>query len=401
MEWAHRLWGYIPLTGAGLGVAVAVCLAVPLVGVAKLDLVVLSMAVAVATVLGLSVASVCLTSLWLRRRLTGFSRLPIELTAQHACPTGVSVNLPSYLPLVKVDWEWEDLAAEVSLARQADWVRERVNCRQRGIYPGVVRRFIVRDVLGLASLTLRHPQQVRIRVLPATGRLESVHLVRSLLPGEDVPDPAGEVAGERLDMRGYQRGDSVRFILWKVYSRSGKVVVRVPERAITSSPRACAYLLTGPNDEASAGLARVLVSHGLLGAGWRFGADGATRWSHREDEALEQIAASGNRLRATPAGLATFLKEAETDGFGYCIVLAPAGSVDAARLVQAAVRFSRLRVDVWVGLDQDLEPAPEGLWGWLEPKRPAAPDPEEVFRRWGGKATVVARFGGVLLEPPR
>ncbi|MCA9794323.1 MAG: DUF58 domain-containing protein [Candidatus Eremiobacteraeota bacterium] len=393
--------GYFPLTAAGLGVTAAIGLAFPLVGIARLDLVVVSVALAAAAVLCFSVLVVCLSALWLRRRLGGFSRLPIELTAQHPCPTGISLSLPSYLPMVKVEWEWEDLDAEVSLARQAEWVRERVNCRRRGIYPGVVRRFTVRDVLGLASLTLRHPQQVRIRVLQATGRLESVHLVRSLLPGDDIPDPAGEVAGERLDMRGYQRGDSVRFILWKVYSRSGKVMVRVPERAITSSPRACAYLLTGPNDEASAGLARVLVSHGLLGAGWRFGADGATRWSHRADEALEQIAASGNRLRSTPAGLATFLKEAETDGFGYCIVLAPAGSVDAARLVEAAVRFSRLRVDVWVGVDQDLERPARGVWKWLERRPPAQPNPEEVFRRWGGRATVVARFGGVLLEPVR
>ena len=81
--------------------------------------------------------------------------------------------------------------------------------------------------------------------------------------------------GDRVEMRQYVAGDSPRMILWNVYARTRKLMVRVNERAFMLRPGACAYLIAGPGDEAAASVARTVIERKLLGESWAFGADGS------------------------------------------------------------------------------------------------------------------------------
>src|SRR5205814_5321723 len=108
------------------------------------------------------------------------------------------------------------------------------------------------------------------------GRVElGFDSLPGLAAGDDEAHPLGQPVGDRIEMRPYVPGDSPRTIAWKIYGRTGKLVVRAPERARIVSPRGCAYQVAGPHDESTAAVARAVLERGFLGQEWRFGADGS------------------------------------------------------------------------------------------------------------------------------
>lgn len=186
-----------------------------------------------------------------------------------------------------------------------------------------------------------------MEVLPAPSQMDAQTFVTSMHTGDDISDPAGEPVGDRMDMRRYAAGDPPRFILWKVYARSGKLMVRIPERALTPTQRTCAYLVAGPGDEECAGLTRSILEKGVLGAGWRFGADGSEAHATGIEESLTLLARSGNPL-TRPRALAAFLEQARRDGYQSCLVLLPGGYGPWILEVERSLRAGGLQVSLLV-----------------------------------------------------
>jgi hypothetical protein len=263
-----------------------------------------------------------------------------------------------------------------------------------------------------------------VRVEPSRGALDQLTLLDTLAGGEDLSEPRGTPFGDRVDMRQYTHGDSPRLILWKVYARTRKLLVRIPERAVTARPRACAYLVAGDGDEATAGLARVLVERGVLGDNWWFGADGTQRVASDTRGALDVLVLSGlagerGRQSATlwdhpttPVGtnLGVFLSRAEQAGFSICLLFLPARPGPWTDEVAATVAHSRLRVQLYTALDNaDLRPAKHHrLDGLLfRPRAVSAPswaDVTRMSRHFQGVAVpmlAVDRQAGRLLGDPR
>ena len=182
-----------------------------------------------------------------------------------------------------------------------------------------------------------------VRFAPRTGHLRNLAVLEGLTAGEELSDPRGGPFGDPIDMRRYAHGDSPRLILWKIFARSRKLLVRVPERALAARTRTCAYLVAGPGDEASAALARAVVEQGLLGEGWRFGADGSAEAAHTAAGALDALVASGNAATGAPGDLTGFLRRAEQDGFAHCVLFLPPRPGGWLEPTAAAVRATRLR----------------------------------------------------------
>ena len=90
---------------------------------------------------------------------------------------------------------------------------------------------------------------------------------------DGLPDNGGRPDGDRMEIRPYTPGDSVRDIMWKGFARNRQLNVRLPERSVAFDDKACAYLVSGVGDEAASALARLTLECGLLGDDWRFGAD--------------------------------------------------------------------------------------------------------------------------------
>ena len=76
--------------------------------------------------------------------------------------------------------------------------------------------------------------------LPRLAGLSRMPALSSLASGDAAPHPMGLEDGDRLELRRYMPGDPARFIHWKVLSRTRRLMVRTPERALSLARRTAA-----------------------------------------------------------------------------------------------------------------------------------------------------------------
>lgn len=397
-----RLREGVPVTFAGWALLALAAAAFWFQGVKRLDLVLLSASVLAAfLVAGLGAATVA-TALFLRRRAgDGPSRMVLECGAWN--PTGFRVPLSPWLPFLKARVTW-DAPEGIEADLRPPSGLEHVLPRRRALADHVTRTVRVGDILGLTECGWRVAGGAPARILPLRAALDPGAVLTGLVQGEDQSDPRGGPQGDRVDIRKYGHGDPMRMILWKVYARTRKAFVRVSERAVDPAPRICAYLPADAWDEPPARLARTLLERGLLGPGWRFGADGAED-AQDLDGALEALARSGSAPSA-PA-LAPFLERARRDGFGACILLLPGKEGPWVSAVQAALAAAPLRVHAVFALD-GWSPPPPSKWrrAFLRPPSTEGADPGDVLDLLGRivlpamQATLVDIRGGAVLDRP-
>lgn len=371
---ARAARGLFPLTWPGMLVILVATAAFLLLGIDRLDLVVLAATGLAGLALGLLVLLVSVCSLLVHLRVRR-APAPVALLLEGGGtqPTGWVLPVPRWLPLVEVDWRWEWPPGVTVFAQPGrGGARELVTPACRGEWPGLRRRIVVRDVTGFSAVSWTAATATHVRVEPSRGALDRLPLLDTLAGGEELSEPRGSPLGDRVDMRQYTHGDSPRLILWKIYARTRKLLVRIPERAVTARPRACAYLVAGDGDEATAGLARVLVEHGVLGDTWWLGADGTPRVASDARGALDVLVLSGLAgergtvgaslpdplTGQTGTGLGGFLGRAEQAGFSICLLFLPARPGPWAAEAAAAVARSRMRVQLYTALDHaDLRAA--------------------------------------------
>ncbi|MFW6023271.1 MAG: DUF58 domain-containing protein, partial [Myxococcota bacterium] len=223
------------------------------------------------------------------------------------------------------------------------------------------RRIVVQDAFGLARLAVRQRDPLALRVVPDVGALGQMPVLQSFAGGEEHPHPMGLEDGDRIELRRYVPGDPARFIHWKVFGRTRRLVVRMPERALSRARRVVAYLVAGGDDDATAGAARVATQTGALGADWTFAADGTDGEVRTPVEALEVIVRSVKARAEGAAGLRHFLDRAERQGPAAVVVFAP--PVPGAWLdrVVASARARRGRMRAVIAVD-GLRPGGPGPW---------------------------------------
>src|SRR5690606_40595531 len=127
------------------------------------------------------------------------------------------------------------------------------------------RRYAYSADPGYCLVAWSITQDVELLALPQSDNVRALPLLRSLTAEDGIPDPGGNPEGDRMEIRPYVPGDSVRDIMWKVYARNRHLNVRLPERSVFHSNRTLAYLLSSADDEAAAAVARVAVESGALG----------------------------------------------------------------------------------------------------------------------------------------
>ena len=356
---ARRGADLFPLTALGCAVALLSIVALVSFGYGKLDLVLLVLGYGVVGLLALAVLTVIVSALalraWSRRSASSWSMTKLE--TGRALPTGFSLPSLWWFPLVQVRWDW--LRPERATAFQTasrGRLEEQVALGRRGIFDRVTRRIVIQDAFGLARLAFRHEQAGPLEVLPHVGGLRRLPVLTSLTGGDEFPHPMGLEDGDRVELRRYVPGDSARFIHWKVFGRTRKLMVRVPERALSRARRTVAYLVAGPDDEAAAAAARAAVEEGALGVDWELGADGSPEPTSSDEQALHKIMASSDYEGPSGSGLPRFLAEIDGRGPAALVVFAPPrmGSwVDEVRALSGR-RYGRVRVVVGVDAVHDV-----------------------------------------------
>lgn len=365
---ARRLGDLWPLTGLGMALAFVSAVALFGFGFKKLDLVLLVLGYGGAGLLLISTLLVVASALALRWSLRRSSFQWSTSTFETGAPLPTGFSLPGlwWLPLVQVRWVWTSpREADAQSASERGRQRERVTLGQRGIFESVTRRIIVQDAFGLARIAFGHEQSGPIEVLPHLGGIRRLPVLASLTGGEEQPHPMGLEDGDRVELRRYVPGDSARFIHWKVFGRTRKLMVRTPERALSRARRTVAYLVAGPHDEAAAAAARAAIEEEALGNDWRFAADGAPEATSDRSDAIRKVMTSSRCAGQSGSGLKRFLAEVDPEGPAALVVFAPPSAgpwLDELRLLTAR-RYGRVRVVIAVdAVHESREPSRWKRW---------------------------------------
>jgi len=365
---ARRAADVWPLTALGMALAVVASVALLSFGFKKLDLVLLVLGYGGLGLLAIATLVVATSSLglwWrLRRASLGWSTSTFETGAP--LPTGFSLPSLWWLPLVQVSWTWVSPDADVvDHVSKGGRLREQVRLRHRGIFPSITRRVVVQDAFGLARIAFEHRQPGPIEVLPHLGGIRRLPVLTSLTGGEEHPHPMGLEDGDRFELRRYVPGDSARFIHWKVFGRTRKLMVRTPERALSRARRTVAYLVAGAHDEAAAAAARAAIEEEALGMDWQFAADGSPEATSDRSEALHKVMTSSGFANQGGSGMKRFLAEVDPRGPAALVVFAPPTMgrwLDEMRMLTTR-RYGRVRVVIAVDAVHD-------------------PDAQSQWRRW-------------------
>lgn len=352
-----------PLSSQGLAVLLIAILALQRYGYGRMDLVVFALAICALAIVCFSTVIVLLGGLILRHQISHSLEMEallrrhtprIKVEAGYPNETGFRLSTMPWLPLIGVTWEIvhpDAIDNRNRLSEDEQSWEEEIVPRRRCRTQKITRRFTVRDVLGFSRFTWRLTQDGELLALPQAGNIKTLPLLRSLTAEDGIPDPGGNPEGDRMEIRPYVPGDSVRNIMWKVYARTRLLNVRLPERSVFHSSRTLAYLISSPNDEPAAAVARVAVESGALGDDWLFGADGSDNASGQVDEALEIIAGSRAIDTPLPYGLDAFLQRHGNQGSTHCIVFV--GAQMAPWLPQLRTSIARFRVRFSVVLATD------------------------------------------------
>ncbi|MDP3516665.1 MAG: DUF58 domain-containing protein [Pseudohongiella sp.] len=330
-----RLFVWFPFTVAGLAVTLVCVLALRGFGYGRMDLVVFALTICGLSIVGFSLLMVTVSGLLLKPRVhkAMLAQPSPPLSAEAGFPNSSGFVLPawSWLPLMSLDWQVVSPEGLHTINRpdtETGILEEEITPAQRCLSESVTRRFMLRDVLGLCRFSWHETQPAHWQILPLTGKLRTLPVLRSMDAEDGIPNPAGLPEGDRMDIRRYAPGDSTRDILWRVYARNRHLNVRLAERSVFYAERTLAYLITGPEDEAAAGVARFAVSHGALGSPWIFGADGSDHVANTASSALPLIAGSRKPGQQNPYGLEEFLRnqgqQSNAGAHSACIIFAPA-----------------------------------------------------------------------------
>jgi len=375
----HRVRRYasaLPLTARGAVVATLSALALWSYGFGSLDLILFEVGLTGLMLVALALLAVCVTALVLRRRPLATSTA-LRMEAGSRVATGFSIPGLNRLPLVEVAWQWRTPASvEVRARRRGARLVEEVVAHRRLATALVRRRLVVSDVLGLARVGWTLEEQVPVIALPAIGRLRAAPVVQALATADGIAHPSGLPEGDRMEIRHYVPGDSVRHILWKTYARTRELTVRLPERSVERARKTVAYLVCGAGDEPAAAAARVALESGALGDGWVFGADGFEGATADLETARLAIARSGALAGtgAMPAsGLAGFLERQAAAAGVHCVVFAAARQGVWTETVLALARQRRGLLSFVLATDGVSRPQPKGWWRRLLLKPQKAP----------------------------
>jgi len=330
----HRLWQQalekFPLTLPGVLILTLTLGSLFWIGYRRMDLVVFALTVCAIAIVLFSLLMVLITGLICRRRLKkalpSLPNNPIKLEAGYPNETGFRLPALTWMPLVSMNWRVvhpQDIINNNRLSEDGRYLEEEITSLRRCMTSRITRVFTVSDVLGLNRFSWRQTQDTRLLALPAMGNIRHLPALRSMSAEDGIPNPSGQPHGDRMEIRPYTPGDPVRNIMWRVYARNRHLNVRLEEKSVFDSKRTLAYLLSGPDDEAAAAVARVAIQSGALGEDWVFGADGTEQGSETVAEALEQIAASRALDNPHGYGLDHFLEQ-QQDSNAHCIVFAAA-----------------------------------------------------------------------------
>lgn len=369
---AKNIARLFPLTVQGVASLLLAAVALGIYGYGSMDLVVFALAICALAILIFCLFSCIISGMFVHRRIRRFivenpPRNAIELEAEYPNETGFKIRAPTYLPLIKLSWtiEYPDYLQSRIRENSDGYLQEEVIPQRRCLSAGIKRRFEISDVLGFCKYSWLQNQDAPCMVLPRINTVKNLPFLRSLAAEDGIPNPSGNPEGDRMEIRPYVPGDSVRNIMWKNFARNRQLNVRLAEKSVFQSNRTVAYLLSSARDEAAAAVARAALESNALGDDWIFSADGSDCSYTDLPSSLRAIARSRALGEAYPYALDDFLGQNSAQGTSHCIVFAAAESAPwllPLRNTIAAFSEQFTLILATDGIEEEEQP---GFWGKL------------------------------------
>lgn len=234
------------------------------------------------------------------------------------------VFCPFFMPFISTEIELLEPTFERRNVRKGVWSGETLHPTGRGRYLSLHRKITIRDIFGMTEISFCLSQPVHLVIQPAKGQFDLVAL-QTRASGDGFSHPEGDPRGELVEMRRYQAGDPLRLVLWKVFARSRKLVVRAPEPAIVEEQDVFVYFISGTHDENSATLARSFLSS--LGReetkDMCFSADGSKRLVNDEVEGMSDLIDSASHRAEGGQGLNEVAPLVKPSAMAHCFILVP------------------------------------------------------------------------------
>lgn len=124
------------------------------------------------------------------------------------------------------------------------------------------------DILGLTKIRWFAESNFSLKGYPPEIEIAPLPIMAASAQIGDTETAADHRTGDLFDLRAYRPGDSLKRILWKVYARSGDLIVREPEPAIIPEGEVEIFIIARTMDDivASAALAyiRLLQSQNII-----------------------------------------------------------------------------------------------------------------------------------------
>ncbi len=238
--------------------------------------------------------------------------------------SGYRIFHPFFMPFVTIESKLLESGFERHATTHWLWEQEWLKPIGRGRFEHLHRTVTIKDIFGLTSITYTLSQRVSLEIQPAQSHFEMVAF-QTQTSGDGYSHPEGDPRGELIEMRRYQAGDPLRLVLWKVFARSRKLVVRAPEPAIVEENDMFVYFVSGQEDENSASMARsFLSSFGISDKEeLYFAADGANRLVRDEKEGISDIIDSVSHRSHGGEGLLTVAPLVSSGAMSHCFLLVP------------------------------------------------------------------------------
>lgn len=138
------------------------------------------------------------------------------------------------------------------------------------------------DMLGLISLPATLPVVQQLYTVPRTRQPQPVatqpHATEEQTHRIQIPR---RVEGEYINYKEFEPGDNIQRIVWKIYARSGQLVVRIPETRDPYASHVYLYVSYFHGFEPGGRFDRVLLNH----------------YKHEVRHLLESVAQSGYQVR--------------------------------------------------------------------------------------------------------
>ena len=337
-KYSESVIDWLPFTFGGAILLLSSVLATWFFGVQRTDLVLIILGVVGVSVSLLGCVLTIFTALLVQSKSTDYGPFSSTFQVHNHHRIEHPIRLPWWIPLVQASWEWRESKCTVEI----DGEFEITTPFRRGHISEIRRKISICDAFGICEIRIWSVQSAQIRILPRNLAPLVPNILHGLQSGSDLANPFGRASGDRMDIRNYAYGDPVRFILWKVYARTGQLVVRTPEKALDPVQRLVSYLVVGPTDSVAAGVASEVLNSKTLGDNWVFGVDGHTGDCTDSASALEAIVQSGDSRIENGDGLQDFILRHQDAS--SLLLFAPASSGSWISIVQQISSYMPVQV---------------------------------------------------------